>query len=195
MQVASAPTGAHCIVYYVNHSGQVKSRSIYNDMKMNRCDKEEKTKEVASSLVYKRILTQEMKLRVMAEGVLCMLNHEPLGSDWLVPLKYFMKERRLVFEEALIQWAQMTGEMRNHQWLAAHEDANKSHGYESITIFGKKRGQLYFPGHDFMVEYRPGIDAAICHLEHVIHVSDGAGVENWTKVHGPPWSIESLDLL
>ena len=83
----------------------------------------------------------------------------------------------------------MSGEYRNRQWIAAHKDGtlNEDNGFEILSLFGSDPGQIYFPEHDAVIEYRPSIDVLIANFTDVLHMSDNKrGTRNWSKVTGPP---------
>ena len=193
LRIASAETGAALYVCYRNdHGAVIGPFGVYKDMKGTKLDKEEKKKMADELAVYRRILMREGICRIVAEGILDAVGIEPEGEekDWLVFLKKLMQVDKLPFEDAILAWMTSTGEMRNHQRLALHEDGNKSKGYETLSLFGNKEGYLFCAGDDFMIKYRPGIDTIICNLHDVAHTSDERGKNNFSKVMGPSYTLK-----
>jgi len=91
----------------------------------------------------------EMKSRIVAEAVFCHFGFEPKGrkNEWLSILKALTMQRKINFEDAILEWATMSGEYRNGQWIAAHKDGtlNEDNGFETLSLFGSDPGQIYFP--------------------------------------------------
>jgi hypothetical protein len=108
-----------------------------------------------------------------------------------------------LWEAILLEWACWTGEMCNHQALAAHKDGNRSHPMETLTLFGRKRvedptddacrivreykdGMLALPYQHAVLYLEAAVDVWHVGLKNTIHVPDRTrDTDNWTKVHGP----------
>ena len=107
------------------------------------------------------------------------------------------------FDCVLLEWCCSTGEMRNHEALKVHKDANKSHPMETMQVFGRidntkqqlgKTSQVeqfrsaYLCCLQSMVVLRTRCGRDIWHLNfaNTLHVPDATrNTHNWSWVHGP----------
>ena len=105
------------------------------------------------------------------------------------------------FEAMLLVWSSSTGEMRNHQSLAAHVDGNKSHCIETLSLFSRLKKDykieedeeidlvdacLLFPLDGAIVKYLCGKQLLHCSLSNTLHLSDSTRNKlKWPCVHGP----------
>ena len=176
IEVASAVTGAHAVYFYVNEMGKACCQSAYNKMKFTKLESKDRKMEIGKSEAYKRVTMSEMKSRIVAEAVFCHFGFEPKGrkNEWLSILKALTMQRKINFEDAILEWATMSGEYRNRQWIAAHKDGtlNEDNGFEILSLFGSDPGQIYFPEYDAVLEYRPSVDVLIANFADVLHMSD-----------------------
>jgi len=102
-----------------------------------------------------------------------------------------------------LEYAATTGEMKNYEPVAAHQDGNSSHYLESMTIFAKlpmpRQGQsctslvsqmvpgiLAVPMHGFAFKITCGRDVLHSRLTGTVHVADYTRNDrNFSWVHGP----------
>ena len=130
----------------------VDFEQVYTDPFMARYNKKEKRDGLLQHKCVREKTIVEMKSRVKA---LVLVDHLGLvnssfpgrsmaGLDQAFD-RYAINEQCWIeadpglspFEMVLLEYACGTGEMRNHQALAAHKDSNKSHFMESMTLFGR----------------------------------------------------------
>ena len=65
---------------------------------------------------------------------------------------------RTLWKAILLEWACCTGEMCNHEALAAHKDGNRSHPVETLTLFGRKKVEDPMDdGCHIVREYKDGV--------------------------------------
>ena len=218
--VPTGGQGCHMIVKYGSKSNRRTYSSVYNDPFMTRFKQTEKASKALESWCYRRILVGEMANRIKAFAVASHFGEGPQEtSDWArfnraVSVVVDIKSRQglgkqhhamlayldvspefTTVEKILMVWALMTGEMRNHQPLAAHQDGNKSHYMETMTLFEKdwgdsdaavSKGELHFPFEGLGISIRSCQDVVHSNLSKTIHVPDHRrGEVNWSKVHGP----------
>lgn len=81
------------------------------------------------------------------------------------------------FDCVLLEWCCSTGEMRNHEALAAHTDANKSHSVESMQAFGRVEPRNAHLSKTSQVErFR---DAYLCALWQMVAMRMRCGRDIW----------------
>ena len=208
-------------VSYINEkTGDPKFfNGVYNDIYMRRICKEEKRYILAMSKAVQHVTVKEMKSRLKCIILSCILNlseHDVLHSflhcyylqSQKVKEDYQMyRERGLdTLESQLCIWASQTGEMRNHEALGAHEDANNCSDIETLSIFrrmtsynaDKKNknvkskvtpsdsGVLFLPilGIGIKIEANKGIVHGC--LKNTLHVPDPSrNHTNFSRVQGP----------
>ena len=153
-------TGLHFRYLNEDKDTLVEFNGYYRDPYMARLTKSRKRKELWADAPKRRKTILEMKSRLKA---LAIARHLGLDKECCVSEKKMdWKDRawdtfefavlRLPFvwqmwqefdnslnilDIVLLEWASGTGEMRNHQAVACHVDANTSHFMESMTLFGK----------------------------------------------------------
>ena len=81
------------------------------------------------------------------------------------------------FECVLLEWCCWTGEMRNHQALVAHMDANKSHPLETMQVYGRLDPSLAHLGKTKQVTFFR--DAVLCVLWQMIGLRTRCGRDVW----------------
>lgn len=220
----SFATGLHFRYLNEEKDSLVEFNGYYRDPYMARLNKSRKRKELWVDAPKRRKTILEMQSRLKA---LAIAKHLGLDRQCGMGKKLEWKDRawdtfefaveRLpfvwqvwkeidesldIFEIVLLEWASATGEMRNHQAVACHVDANTSHFMESMTLFGKAPpgscvpcttavenlhpGFLSFPLLGFAVEFRCGRDVLHLQLSRTMHVPDRSRDRfNWSWVHGP----------
>ena len=216
--VSCHPTNPHTntAVHYYNE-GVKNYQQIYPDLFMRRLTKTQKKSETKSNPPARRKPLSEMKSRFTAMVILCRDGLESPVVAWKSLIaatesicarnSHVRKFWKAIdpgltdWELVLLQWGCSTGEMRNHQPVAAHVDKNKSHVLESMTLHGKlpkgkcsdvpgtfrrmKPGQLYLPFQMFALQMRCGMDDVHLSLASTMHLADWhCGSVNWTSVHG-----------
>jgi len=191
------------VVYFDKNEKLTDWGGIYADVKQRRLDKSSKRKEAKKYQIYRKALKEEMKSRMQAFAIILGLGLDTFPRLFgtfqeamdRVQIKSCQMEWHEVdptltlFEILLLEYACGTGEMRNHQALAAHVDANKSHPLESMILYDRfgsdKPGSLMIPQKGIGIVMEPG---TLVHLQlgNTMHVPDSSRNEqNWTKVHGP----------
>lgn len=133
-------TGVGC-VYKNSNDTQRVFKSVYNDIFMSRYNVVKKIKYASKHSAYRRILIEEMKSRL---GTTIVLKHNQLVDDVELTKTFLFTESKYedtikrynnnklkcsfsIWEIMLLEESLSTGEMRNHQAIAAHVDGNKSH--------------------------------------------------------------------
>lgn len=183
-------------VYVNNDNKVIKTNWTYKAVRMSRLCTEEKQQEAKQFMSYRHILLREaiMYLKVLAAMDQCGI--PPMQSEQgtcLPQLKKILEKNiNRSVEDNLIEWMCTTGEMRNHQAVACHEDGNTSHYIELYTLFGrgngiqKKDGFLYLPMHNTVVRIKCNKEGIACNLWRTSHVPDQTrNTNNFSKVHGP----------
>ena len=206
------PKGVGLSLIYENKINEVNAvNSIYNDIYMQSLNKHHKLNQMKLSLSYRHILICEMITRIKTYviayklGMMDILTNPFEGFNKLFVekkrnIEYFSREHSF-FHAVLLSWAATTGEMRNHQAIAAHKDGNKSHAIETYSIFGRmkqsvdhnsniaqliKPAYLATPIHRKVYKIVCGNHVVNCSLKQTYHVpDDGRNIFNWSKVHGP----------
>ena len=193
--------------------------AVYPDMFMRRLNKSKKTKVAAHSKAYRDKLLVEMASRLRALAIVSHFKLEPETERLWSTFATAVKEISSPASKARMQWLAVdseltnweivllvyacgTGEMRNHQPVAAHVDVNKSHCLESMMLFGKvpmnacsdatatvlemAPGHLILPYQMLAIEMLCGKDIIHLSLTGTMHLADAnRGRTNWTCVHGP----------
>ena len=133
---------------YRNMNGEVKGRNaVHSDLLMTRRSSKKKFKIMIESVALQRLSITEMISRLRSFMLLDFKKIIPIEES-LKGFKSMTKERlemenrfletgRSPMESKLLSWACSTGEMRNHQAVKTHFDANKSHPIETISLFGR----------------------------------------------------------
>ena len=224
--IASGPGGVSMNVQYYNKLGDKKQINIYNDIFCSRYDKKQKQRMMMEpkNKALRAISIREMKTRLITLLICLDNNIVPSTVDKKTVLEkfcYFWKHdtcesRESVasfitlghnfFESVLLSWACTSGEMRNHEALAAHVDGNKSHFLETLSLFPRIEsneqlesqknidsfmknscpGLLIFPLEGLILEYYCGRTVINCSLKHTIHLPDNSrNNRNWSRVYGP----------
>ena len=206
------PRGVGVSLIYENKKGEVNSmQSIYNDIYMQSLNTAAKTNQIKLSLSYRHILICEMISRIKTYAIAFSLgiidntinpftDFNDLFTSKKELIAYFNRGHSF-FHAVLLSWASTTGEMRNHQAIAAHKDGNKSHPIETYSIFGRvhpsvdyhktieeliKPAYLATPIHGKVAKIVCGEHVVNCSLKETYHVPDyGRNIYNWSKVHGP----------
>jgi hypothetical protein len=211
--IPSSGYGTQCILQYLNKKIVVMN-SCYQDVLMTRNDtKQKRTLAMAYECLREKLL-KEMHSRILflmiavhykldvATSLFTTLgkaveNASAEKQSWLT-----IDPMLTDYEIVLLEYACGTGEMRNHQALAAHVDKNRSHPVESMVLFGKvpreerksdceivddmQDGILYLPHEHLALKMRCGFDILHCSFKSTYHVADSTrGLSNWSYVHGP----------
>lgn len=204
-------------VRYINPKTDVVQQygSVYADPYLYRADKRKKlqTMKDFESERIKTIAEMRSRLRGFAAVEITNLTKgAPIWESFIASIGIAestqlawkaLDPRLSFFDIVLLEWACSTGEMRNHQALAAHVDGNKSHFMEAYTVWGKvptneeKRGnttivaemmpaKLGLPHLGLALVSRCGRDAWHLQLKNTIHAADPSRDQyNWSWVHGP----------
>lgn len=124
-------------------------------------------------------------------------------NDKAVRKKWLAIEPSLsMLDVVLLEYCCGTGEMRNHEALHAHVDANRSHYIESMTMFGRVKetdnrtssiivkdmlpGYLSMVCQGFAFKLRCGRDVIHAQLSDTMHCADTTrDKDNFSWVHGP----------
>jgi hypothetical protein len=179
-----------------------KEKEMWSNSVLGRALRCKTKKEMASRVRALAVIAQE-GLRSVEECVATLQEAiDEMDDKELVKVYKAVDEDLSLWEMVLIKWACRTGEMKNHQALACHVDANKSHFLESMMLFGKiaetdttsattlvkkqTKGYLTIVQEGICFEMRPGVDVLHCSLPESPHVPDQSrGSDNWSWVHGP----------
>ena len=210
-------------VLYRNRYKAKKSVTIYNDILCSRYSKNDKKTMMKdpNNGALRRITIKEMEARLLTLLVCLDCDLIPQNVNRSNILKTFdthwkedttnvmVKEFRSLgydkFESVLLSWACTSGEMRNHEALAAHVDGNKSHFLETLSLFPRiyqnakqvhqrsdeimgdvNSGLLIFPFEGFALKIYCGRTIINCHLKHTVHIPDNSrNTKNWSRVYGP----------
>ena len=81
------------------------------------------------------------------------------------------------FDCLLLEWCCSTGEMRNHEALSVHKDANKSHSVETMMAFGRLDPRNAQFGKSFQVRFF--WDAILCALWQMVAMRMKCGRDVW----------------
>ena len=187
-------------VHYVNFCGEkgkgdepvVKVfHSIYNDIYMRRGNGAKKLAAALQCPLLREKYIAEMKSRLRAFFV---MDHYELENRNCPHWTTFMEAVQRVsigadkkwkradpwlsqFDIVLLEWCCGTGEMRNHQALCAHDDANKSHSVETMMVFGRTNPTHKHYGKTKQVSlFR---DAYLCMLWQMIVLRTRCGKDIW----------------
>ena len=202
---------------YENNAKETKSyKSIYNDLLMQRMGHESKCASLLNDEILRMVTLKEMSSRINAYLLACELGlvnddevmtlsklneiyyaNEPYAQQMIL----FQSKGHSRFESMLLVWSASTGEMRNHQSLAAHVDGNKSHCMETLSLFPRWKinsdsendseidlidGSVLFPLDGTIINYLCGKQLLHCSLSNTLHLSDSTRDKfNWSRVHGP----------
>jgi hypothetical protein len=184
-------------VVYVNYAHEsgtptvVECQSVYNDVLMKRMNSEEKRRAALGCSHLRSKCISEMKSRLRCFMV---MDHYGLKNSNCDHWQSFIKAMRATqatvlnewqtadpsldpFDCALLEWCCSTGEMRNHQALAVHVDANKSHSVESMQAFGRVDPSLSHLGKTRQVSYFR--DAILCALWQMVALRVRCGRDIW----------------
>ena len=179
-------------------------------------DKDDKLDRLLSDRILREITIKEMGSRLRAYIIAChfgliddgtALTFSKLNDIYLLNPKYnnrcqiFKLLGYSKFNSMLLVWSSLTGEMRNHQSLAAHVDGNKSHCMETLSLFPRYNndeqmpnenlnkdcdGSVLFPLDGLIIKYLAGLQLLHCSLSNTLHLSDSSrNTTNWSCVHGP----------
>ena len=183
------------IVYNNDNNKPTLCNFGYKPVQMTRLNTSQKKKHAATYSFYRKILVQEALayIKSIACAVAAELGIHEVGGCYLPELHSIMASRKsgATIEDCLVQWMTTTGEMRNHQALACHEDGNKSHPKEIYSVFHragvtKKNGLLYLPLDNVCIEMICDETVAVCSFKRTPHVPDETrNTHNFSKVHGP----------
>jgi len=197
----------------------VDFQSVHADILMRRLNKKQKRKEAHASAVCRNVLISEMKARLKALAVVQMMKMATRKQLFGTFLNSINRAKNKGFRDSwlsvdsnlsdldilLLEHACGTGEMRNHSSAAAHEDVNKSHILESMTLCGKAAannsqraesivnemmeqasGTLVLPQIGLAIALSPGRDTAHMKLTKTMHAPDlSRDSTNWARAHGP----------
>ena len=215
--LTSHTNGVHLSCSYENNSGDIKSyKSVYNDLLMQRMDHGGKLSKLLNDHILRDVTIKEMRSRLNAYILACHLSlideKEVLtlaklnniyieNEEYAQRMKLFKSQGHSKYESMLLVWSSTTGEMRNHQSLAAHVDGNKSHCMESLSLFPRLTKQLrkeqevefdmvdgfvLCPLDGTIIKYLCGKQLLHCSLSNTLHLSDSSRNRlNWSRVHGP----------
>jgi hypothetical protein len=210
----SRGTGTAVTLHYMNNGSYRKVNSVYQDIAMDRSTSTQKRKKAYCDINLRRKLIEEMRSRL---DFLMILVQKKMGLASVLFKSFGAAVDRIQgeiqgwkavdgcltdFECVLLEYACGTGEMRNHQTLHAHTDANRSHPVESMMLFGKvpiddsrqsttivkemTNGKLIQPYERLVWDLRCGYDVLHSRFSVTYHLSDHSrGVSNWSYVHGP----------
>ena len=211
--LCARPKSVGMSLSYRNDKGEVKGRSsVYSDLYMTRYDSKSKYLLVLKSVALQRMLVTEMISRLKSFMILDHVGIIPISESILTFLSYddnrkemengFISIGKSLLESKLLSWACCTGEMRNHQSVKTHYDANRSHPVESMSLFGRipvntytltadyvdsmEAGFLILPLEGVTIKINCGKDLLHCCLKSTVHCADNTrNTCNWSKVHGP----------
>jgi hypothetical protein len=194
-------------VMYINYGSSTGSpevcnyQSVYNDVLMRRVSWQEKQKNAMSCPYLREKYIAEMKSRLRAYFV---MDHFGLSNKQCAHWPTFLDAvtrtaagadkswRKAVpslsfFECVLLEWCCWTGEMRNHQALVAHTDANKSHPLETMQAYGRLN-----PSHGHLGKTKQVSlfrDAVLCVLWQMIALRVKCGRDVWHLSFGNTFHV------
>ena len=182
---------------YINYANGGKRpeakvfHSVYNDVLMKRLSSQEKRDATKQCPHLREKYIAEMKSRLRC---FLIMDHFNLSNPHCWHWKTFLsalgrtgstqvREWRKVdpslpfFDCVLLEWCCGTGEMRNHEALSVHVDANKSHPVESMQAFGRLN-----PAHSHLGKTRQVSffrDAILCALWEMVALKVRCGRDIW----------------
>ena len=169
----------------------VKYGSVYNDVLMKRNDSIHKRANAMQSPYLREKYIAEMKSRLRCFCIMdyCGLKnvHVKHWDSFLSVLKTTKRESYArwrmcdstlsLFECILLEWCCSTGEMRNHEALSVHKDANKSHCVETMMAFGRLDPTKSHFGKSLQVRFFR--DAVLCALWQMLALRIKCGRDIW----------------
>ena len=210
--------GSGMSIEYINNEGEKKRfSSVYNDILMQRLTKSKKRKKMLYEKTLRdteiKEMTSRMKGYIIAshldllpdkninpfEKLVRIYNRDP---KFVNTLSLFMNMGYTLLEASLLVWSCSSGEMRNHQAMAAHVDGNKTHQMETLSLFSRESskallsncnlinkdtdGFLYFPIDGLVIRIKCGKNFIHSYLTNTLHIPDlSRNTMNWSRVHGP----------
>ena len=182
--------------FYVNYDYApptvINWPSIYNDVLMKRLKSTQKLRAALFCPYLREKYIEEMKSRLRAY---CVMDHFGFKNDYCCHWISFTSAVDSIcnggghekwqaavpgmchFEMVLLEWCCSTGEMRNHQALSVHTDANRSHPLETMQVFGRLDPTKSHLGKTRQVQEFH--DAMLCVLWQMIGLQIRCGRDVW----------------
>jgi len=158
---------------------------------MKRINTQQKIAEARRSQSYRNILVREAVCYLTALACLRAVGITSDRGELPSLVSIVQSNKNDSIESCLQKWMMTTGEMRNHEAVRCHIDANSSHKFEVYSLFHRagvqiKDGYLYLPIDNIVIQIICDKHLMICNLNSTPHVADESrSTHNFSKVHGP----------
>ena len=164
---------------------------VYNDVLMKRNKSKDKRANAMESPYLREKYISEMKSRLRC---FCIMDHCGLKNSNVNHWASFIEAMKTIkkvgflewrmcdptlslFDCLLLEWCCSTGEMRNHEALSVHKDANKSHSVETMMAFGRIDPKKSHFGKSLQVRFFR--DAVLCALWQMVALRIKCGRDIW----------------